>query len=88
MKVKFNGEIHEVNAYGAVELDGQGWTSFEDVEIVSELTEEELNNAAYDAWKESEHDTDFVTFSIAYEQGYKACLEHLNNGKVRKYEEL
>lgn len=88
MKVKFNGKIHEVNAYGAVELDGQGWTSFDDVEIVSELTEEELNNAAYDAWAESDHDTDFVTFSIAYEQGYKACLEHLNKGKVRKYEEL
>ena len=85
MNVKVNDEIHEVNAYGAVELDGLGWTDFENLEIVSELTDEELDNAAYDAWAESDHSVDFLTFSIIYEQGYKACLEHINKGKVRKY---
>ena len=85
MKVKYNGEIYNVTAFGAVHLDGPpSWTGFDDVEIVSDLTDEELGELADGAWECSDLRTDYMAFAIAYKQGYEECLRQLNIGKKRK----
>jgi hypothetical protein len=82
MKVKYNGDIYNVTAFGAVHLDGPpSWTNFDDVEIVSDLTDKELDELANGAWECSDPGTDCLTFTIAYIQGYKECLKQLNKGK-------